>query len=387
MIALVLQLSDIHIKLPDDPPLKRVQAIIDAGKSLCTGADVVVCVFNGDLTFSGSEEQFLLAIEFVEAIRNGLKDEVPKTVPVLVISTPGNHDCDFTEASAARDVLLKAVQNDPSNLSDSSFVEILTAPLARYFQFADSVCPPAVGNRPFDPRLVTEYRVQIENDSLEFVCVNTAILSELHEKPGTLLFPVDALPTEKGAADAVVAVLHHPYNWMAPNCARDLRKQIESIADFVFTGHEHVIDRRNTTTTTANNTMLEAGVLYERGNPDQSAFHAIVINTSEKKQRVIPFILTGGRYHSPTANTPEQFHLWEEFSPNAARVNETFRIKPQFRQFLEDPQLTLSHRVKGTLQLSDIYVYPDLKRVNLRGEKNLDFQRVRIPRKEQQLLG
>jgi len=69
--------------------------------------------------------------------------------------------------------------------------------------------------------------------------LNTAWLSQLHEAPGTLYFPPEAVHSDTNGASLVITALHHPYNWFSPQNGRELRKRVEEFSDIVLTGHEH----------------------------------------------------------------------------------------------------------------------------------------------------
>ena len=136
-----------------------------------------------------------------------------------------------------------------------------------------------------------------------------------------------------------------------------------------MTGHEHTLDRRQVKGSESDNTYLEGGVLQESGDPKKSEFYAVLIETGTKKQRILGFSWDGESYAPLNCENPRQFHLWEDFAHNRFRLQETFQLLPEFAAHLDDPEITLTHRVRGQLHLSDIFVFPDLKRVNLTGEK------------------
>jgi hypothetical protein len=120
---------------------------------------------------------------------------------------------------------------------------------------------------------------------------------------------------------------------------------------------------------------LEGGILQDLNDPDRSEFYAVVVDADAKKQRIIGFTWNGTRYIPAGSDDPEQYNLWEDFAQNRLRLRDTFQLLPEFETYLEDPELTLTHSTRGELTLSDIYVFPDLKRVNLTGEKGLKIVR------------
>ena len=370
MKVLLLHLSDIHIQTADDIILTRVSKIVDAVKNLDPDVRAVVCVLSGDITHSGSEEQFLLAMNFVSGLKTEIQRHLSVKTTISFIAVPGNHDCDFSEASDAREMLLEAVRKTPQRLIDRSFADICLAPQRRFFEFIGAIdMLKQVPDDSRDRRLYAEYRLEQEGAVIVFCCCNTATLSQLHEQPGSLVFPHEIIPKLKGTADVSVGVLHHPHNWIRPDCAHKFQDRLESVTDFIITGHEHTIDKRRAGAGGNENTYLEGGVLQTSGDPAQSEFYSVLIDTVAKKQRIVGFAWKGICYEPLNCEDPQQYHLWEDFAQNRFRLNQTFQLQPHFISYLDDPELTLFHQAKGQLRLPDIYVFPDLKRVNLTGEK------------------
>jgi hypothetical protein len=376
MKVLILHLSDIHIQTGEDAILSRGGKIIDAIKNVEPDTHAVVCVISGDVTFSGTEDQFMLAIDFFAEIKRKIEGCFPNGLSFHFIAVPGNHDCDLTLSSEARDFLSNAVLESPQRLADDTFAHVCLAPLARFFDFTDAIgLAPLVDSNSLQRKLYSEHRIPLSDGTLTFRCCNTAALSRRHEQPGSLTFPSALIPEGRDSSTVAISVFHHPYNWLAPNEAREFRRRIEKCSDIILTGHEHVLDRRKTKSGGADNTYLEGGVLQETGNSAVSEFYAITIDTLQRKQRVLGFSWTGQNYCPANQSDPEQYHLWEEFAENQLRRREVFRLTGKFSEFLDDPEITLTQKTKGQLKLSDVYLFPDLKRVNLGKQKTTKIVR------------
>ena len=260
MKALILQLSDIHIRHNTDLVLTRVDKIVDAVKNLEAGLDQLVCLVSGDIAYSGSEEEYLIAYEFFDTLTASIRSKL-KPLNCRYVVIPGNHDCDFSDTSAIRDSILPNVKSKPELLTEQSHLEICTQPLKKYFEFATvlpllELVPNEAGASHL---LVNEYKHTINDETITFLCYNTAILSTLHEQPGTLLFPTDLIPSSRSNDSAVISVFHHPSHWLEPNCGREFRKRIEAVSDIIFTGHEHTQDRRHVSSTHGDATYVEGG--------------------------------------------------------------------------------------------------------------------------------
>lgn len=366
MKTLLIHLSDIHIKTGDDPILSRGKKIVDAVKNLEPSVNSAIIVVSGDTTYSGTEDQYLYSIDFLTGLKSDLQLHLGEAKPIKFASVPGNHDCDFSAGGEARSMLLDAVRQDPRRLLDKTFSDVIIAPLKRYFDFLQALDDSYLF---VTKGLFWEYSFTISGTSFAIRCINSAATSAFREQPGALALPPEAIPNCLASADVSIGVVHHPYNWFSPNCMRELRRRIEGCTDLILTGHEHAIDKRETNSRGNNNTYLEGGVLQDSGNSANSAFYAIIIDAASKKQRILSFAWQDDRYKAQNCEDPAQYHIWEDFTINRLRLRDTFRIQPSFSTFLDDPEITLTHRSRGILHLSDIYVYPDLKRINLNNER------------------
>ena len=93
MKLLLIHLSDIHITGDDDVITGRHSQIVNAVKNLDYSLDLCVVVVTGDIAFSGTDEQYLVAFEFFENTKQLLSDNLSgpterHTVPVHLIIVP-----------------------------------------------------------------------------------------------------------------------------------------------------------------------------------------------------------------------------------------------------------------------------------------------------------
>jgi hypothetical protein len=376
MKTLILHLSDIHIKTPEDPVLARVEQIVNAVKNLDVGINALVCVISGDIVFAGTEEQYDLALGFLGEIKKKLDLELsPLTCRFVIV--PGNHDCDFREAIAVRDSVLPKVREKPSHLTEPSHMEVCLDPLKRFFDFRAAIedTPPDLAAPAADSRVYCERHFIEAGEAISFLCYNTAILSTLHEQPGQLIFPTTIIPSVRPVDAAVISVFHHPANWLEPNCSRAFRSKIEAISDIVLTGHEHFLDTRHVMSSHGDASYIEGGALQETGDAHTSEFNVLLLDTTTRQKRHISFVWSGSGYKAAGTANPDQFYLWESFTQNSFRMRQSYQLLPEFAASLDDPEITLTHRVKGTLTLSDIFVFPDLQRLKQPGEKGREVVR------------
>lgn len=137
MTAVVLHISDIHVRSAEDPILKRAPDIARATYAALPNASAVLVVVSGDIAFSGEREQYEAALAFFETLREEIQREKP--VPVYFIPCPGNHDCDFSKDDSTRKYVLAAVQGRGATGVDQSVIDTCVRVQSEYFAFV--TCP------------------------------------------------------------------------------------------------------------------------------------------------------------------------------------------------------------------------------------------------------
>ena len=129
----VIHFSDIHIKGADDVILKRIDELKSACvSSLPNNGDVVIAI-SGDIAFSGTEQQYSLAKGLIDSISCYIAEQ--KTSKVYVVCVPGNHDCDFSEESSIRPVLIDSAR---SSTIDLDYYNNVTQVQIEYRRFAEN---------------------------------------------------------------------------------------------------------------------------------------------------------------------------------------------------------------------------------------------------------
>jgi hypothetical protein len=385
-------LSDIHFKTFTDPIILRRDSIADAVKNLDYSLDLCVVAISGDIAHSGSESQYIAAWSFLEELGKRLtaslssgRENLP--VPVKFVAVPGNHDCDFQGEAFARQIVAEHIAKEPDRSLDASVVEICTQPQSQFFQFLEACAPDqtVATNSQYSSKLYYEYRFSVRDESIRFMCCNTAWLSQLHESPGKLIYPAEAIPNDQLPDTMRVVMFHHPYNWGEPVNSRQFRKRVESIADLILTGHEHDATRRvQEGDGGERNTHVEGGALQDSEDWAASSFNVFVLDTGPKKQKFARFEWEAGHYSlvGGTSGDEGAGLAWEDFQVNRLRERGRFEINPTMQDYLSDLELTVTHRNREKVLLDDLFVFPDLREVLyrresvarlIRGENIIDF--------------
>lgn len=374
MKILIVQLSDAHITEYQNPILSRVQSISDAVKNLDYQLDGCFVVLSGDAAFSGSESEYEIAMGFLAELQHTLGNQLHTRSKVELIAIPGNHDCDLSASRSVRSTLVNAVLQEPSKAEDREMQRACTDVQDNFFNFLEAVSD---DNRTFKDRLYYEYEYSVDQSSILFRCYNTAWLSQLSEEPAHLMYPVGSVPAQRNGHDLVISVFHHPYGWLHPDNARAFKRQIEGSSHIVLTGHEH--DQGSYVklgTSGEKNEYIEGGVLQESGEDSVSSFNALVLDLSQRKQKLLHFAWDGELY----APLPASRQDWEEFQVDKLLTRRDFEIQEDFERYLQDPGATLTHSSKGQLKLADVFVCPNLREMNyeteyprtIKGETALD---------------
>ena len=380
MKLMLLHLSDIHVSGDTDTITERHTQIADAVKNLDYTLDFCLIVITGDIAFSGNQDQYLIALEFLDKLQQHLSTSLStpgdrRPIDVHIIAVPGNHDNDFTATGQVRDILVNSVLEDYSQSQDFDVVAASTQGQEHFFDFLTAIetQPRESSTDNYDIRLCYSYTLQHENESLKLICCNTAWLSQIHEAQGKLYFPHDAISDHQDDVDLAIAAFHHPYNWMEANSARSFRDRIESVADLILTGHEHVASQKvQEASNGIHNICVEGGVLQDSQNPNLSEFNVFIFDTAQTQMKFGHFQWANGSY----ALTDKSYLgddggglRWYNYRSNPFRKISQFRLSAAMRERLDDPGITLHHSHRGLLKLSDVFLYPDLIEMKTRGQR------------------
>lgn len=358
MPAVVLHLSDIHIKSSQDPILKRGARIAACVNSVLPSATHVFIVVSGDVAFSGLKAEYDLAATFLKGIQAEIRKET--TVPVSFVVGPGNHDCDFGQNAGTRRMIVKNIEESASPEIDTSVIETCTAIQKAFFDFRNDLEPD--GNVD-DDLLWRSKLFVVEGKTLGFECLNISWVSNLHETPGRLYFPIDRYK-DKGMADVDtrVLVLHHPINWFNQSIYRNFRRSVRQLGDIVITGHEHQGNVGvNDDSESDQSAFIEGCVLYDDKKPSDSAFNVAQIDLVQGKFTSVHHKWDGKNIYLPTKQGS-----WTEYHNLPTKKINPFAIHKPFQDMMDDPGAFIKHpgsKHNTNITLTDIFVFPDLRKM------------------------
>lgn len=357
MKLLLVHLSDLHFREPgpSNPSLLRTEQIAAAVGSLFVGPDVCLVVVSGDVAFSGRKTEYDIARQFIDAVTSHLSSRL-HGCKISWVFVPGNHDCDFTRQTSLREIVLEDVT---SRQFDASVVATCLEVQTPYWEFIASL----PGSPPLPPpgeRSFIMQTLHVPGIDVQFHLLNTAMLSRLPERQGALLFPVELLPTATPAQEKpalTISVLHHPYIWLESSNARSLRKQLESSSDIILTGHEHESGTYHVSRPRGEEVeYVEGAVLQDLQDTHSSGFNVIIVDLDSLTQQIHHFSWDrAGRYQPdiPPSSVP--------FVRTSQKLRGEYALQPSFEQQLGDPGAPFTHSAKPTLNLEDIFVWPDVR--------------------------
>lgn len=260
----ILHLSDLHISSDRDKLFSQVELIKSAINPRITEQLAVILAYTGDIAFSGKAEEYEAAYHFHGNLLAALS-QIPKVQILGTVGIPGNHDCDFSAAGDARPVLLSSVGSNIESVNlEGESIQQLAKVQSNFFAFLQKLN----GGHQVDAgkRLYWSAALNWMGKRIIVQCLNTAVTSRLKEQPGQLYFPVQAVPDEAPDAEYVATLLHHPYGWLEPGNARELRRRVESTSDIVLSGHEHDSDSYLRVSRSGDETnYIEGGALQSSG--------------------------------------------------------------------------------------------------------------------------
>lgn len=358
MKVILLHLSDSHIRSAHSPVLGRHRQIAATLRPILAEAEAVFIVYTGDITQSGQAEEFGLAQEFLNLLKADIQNDFAGQIDVLV--TPGNHDGTFTQSKTTRNHLVTSLRSPTAPNVDDDIIDTCTEPLTHYYQFEE-----ALGSRGLHKtdKLWKDYRYSFGAKTLRFSAINPSWVSTVPE--GATVFPVDRYADiQEDAASINILLMHHPLNWYAQATYHPLREMAKANYQVVMSGHEHTPDANVVSDLEKRSTLFfEAGALDDKGG---SAYGIILMDIETETVAHESFVWSGDRYQPQ-----ENFSSWgNTHSIPTRRPKNGFHLTEWAKGWLEALDATFSHPEREIIQLSDVFVPPDLTDL----EKDTDNQ-------------
>ena len=347
----VVHFSDIHIKSEADLVFQRVNAIKSACVSSLPNNGDVVIIISGDIAFSGQPHQYELARKLIDCISEYIIEQ--KGSRVRFAFSPGNHDCDFSKETSVRNTLIESARGTDI---DIDYYHQVNAIQGSFDVFAEAY---GISTNS----VLRHLEVETGENKVLFLLANTAWMSVLEEKPGKIIIPSHLFESIDAAKyKAVFCVLHHPTNWLDPDCKRGFIDYIRKNADIIMIGHEHSRDSYEQRGSSFS-VYCSHGKELQDSKSEASAFSVINFDNAFQNFDVIDFSWDGHIYNRIHEATTHQYHKNISAKKNAVTPN-IESIKSA-----NDMGLLVSHFAKDTVSLPDLFVWPDFSKSDFCNEK------------------
>lgn len=364
MTAVILHLSDIHIKTNADEITKQGSAIAAATYPHLPSASHIFIICTGDVAYSGTRREYDAAKTLLTEIERSIREE--NACPISFIVTPGNHDCNFEKDTGARKAIITTLDKAEQSEIDDSIIEICTSIQSEFTEFRN-----ALENNPtaIDDKLWRTSTFQAEGKRIDFECINVSWASKIKEEAGKIFFPLDRYTNRKfDTTDIRIVLLHHPLNWFSQSIYRPFRTFVRKLANIIISGHEHkgtvgtVVDAESDSSS-----YIEGCVLQSKSNDlSDSSFNVVEIDLGQEQFSSTRYKWNGDRYAAAEEGS------WFDYHDLPAKSSNPFAITHSFQEVIEDPGAFFKHPSRKSIGLSDIFVYPDLRKVG----KDEDRRRV-----------
>ncbi|WP_018989211.1 metallophosphoesterase [Aromatoleum toluclasticum] len=348
MKAILLHLSDSHIHNANSPVLSRHRQIAATLRPILADVGAIFIVYTGDITQSGEAEEFRLARTFVDELRADLRKDFLGQIEILV--TPGNHDGTFKQSKSTRTHLVKSLRSETGPSIDDDVIDVCTEPLAHYYQFEGGL---GTTGMCCGDKLWKDYRYTFGEKTLRFSAINPSWVATVPE--GEAVFPVERYKAiQEDTANINILMMHHPLNWYAQTAYHPLREMAKANYQMVMSGHEH-----NLTTSLVSDLEKRSSLFFEAAALDEngsSGYAVILIDIDKETVAPESFAWDGECYRPPKA-----FANWGNTQPiPKRRPKNGFHLTDRAKSWLEALDASFLHPEREVIQLSDVFVSPDL---------------------------
>jgi calcineurin-like phosphoesterase family protein len=326
----LLHLSDVHFaagKAWDaDPVLQALAFFIRKEAEAGLVPDLVA--ITGDLAFSGKKEEYELALDW---FRRQLWPALPGLPSDRLLLVPGNHDVDRSKVSGGAKSIQKglldggcqkAVAEVLQNEDDRNLL------LKRHVAYLDFL-------REWygEPQTLPWWQrnIEVRGTRLHFAGLDSALLAHGDEDRNHLLIGryqlhQTVLAPEADGADWRLALLHHPWDYLAEWEMHEARETIHLQCDLLLRGHLHAPQTERIVPPDPARACLElaAGCIYESSRYP-NAFQWIELYPEPRRVKVLFRAWLRGAWaidrNQPGCPEGEAEYLLKAANPGQSRPN------------------------------------------------------------------
>lgn len=268
-----LHLSDWHQGSKEfDREVVRDKLMEDLEKREAISPDLAkidFIIFSGDVAYSGKQEEYQAA---KEQLLEPILEVVGLNSDKLFI-VPGNHDLDRIRFELLPGALMHSLKSDAEIqnwLTDDQKRARLLDPFGA---FASFVMAYTGQNQPDYANIC---RWEIGGKKIMLIGLNSAWMCGRKDSMGNenergyvlVGEPQIHEPLEKSSeAEIKIAVLHHPFSWLAELDGNRVEGRLMHECDFILHGHQHKPQVKVIHETSGDSIIIPAGACYNRRNP------------------------------------------------------------------------------------------------------------------------
>lgn len=278
-----LHLSDLH--LGHDTYNESVvidKLLIDIEEQIKNNLIELDFIFiTGDLTFSGQKKEFEIATEFINKL-----SRICQVCKENIIIVPGNHD-------VSRINITKETKNSRDNIENREEVSMIIGTKEERLKYSigldnyrNFLCENFEWARE-GREIPLSYTInkKLNNISVSILALNTAWLSygSGNEKGRIILGErqVREALAEVDNSQVIIALMHHPFEWLEWFDVQDVQGMLERRVDFILNGHEHRLDVIGKGSIFGKAFKISAGSTYESRN-HLNSYNIVCNNLNEK---------------------------------------------------------------------------------------------------------
>lgn len=353
----IVHLSDIHFRCTDND----TDADSTLAKQICTaicadliGTTQIVVLVSGDIAYSGQYEEYRRASDWFAELYTLIDDTCSASCAFFYC--PGNHDVNHKDNRKTRTAVIDQIRTHTSLATDVELIQECTREQQDFLQFRDELEDPS--SLVFNDLLLRIHRIHHGSRTVQINLLNTAWMSELQERQGSLIYPIDQYVDQlKTSNGFTIAVMHHPLNWFESENARTLRDELMRNSSIVCFGHEHMPDTKRGITSHGDHVLyVDGGMLNADDEQAASSFNLVLLDLGLEKTRYVKYERIDDRFVPENENDME----WQDASKLLSSASSRFRLKCRARMDLGDIGLNILHPRGNDLRLRDLFVYPDM---------------------------
>lgn len=284
-----IHISDFHFRNRERSIIDRAQKTVTAVRGALPDKDVVpFLVVTGDLAFSGKAEEYEPIGVLLNEIRRCAKEAFEADLPVVIV--PGNHDVNGPEKTLAG--LEGNISAFESNLDLLYEMELEKSEAYCSFVRAYDIIPDEASGtcvKCFD------LKADKEQVTVRAVMLSSSPFSSLeneqgrHYLPDTAIEPVALEQRSSASVPYNIVAVHHPPHWFDDETELKLWKALESNADILFTGHEHMAYALSSSVDGHAHMVVSQAGEYALDDWWKSSFSCVVLDTKMHGSTAIEF--------------------------------------------------------------------------------------------------